>query len=390
MDVRLSEEQLLLRDGVREFLTRECPVAQVRTWTEAGQGPPDAFWKQLAELGWLALPFPEAHGGAGLGPLDLAVVLEEMGRVLLPAAYLSSVILAGGAVLRAGDEAQRARLLPALAEGRLRATLALYELGGDWSPAGVALEARAADGGYRLRGAKHFVPDADRADRLAVVGRSGAGVGLFWVDRHAPGVGVRRIATADRTRPVHAVELDDVSVSRDDVLGEPGAVDAALDDLLDHARVALAAEMTGGAAAALDLAVAFARAREQFGQPIGSFQAIQHKCADMLLQVEGARSATYYAAWCLAEDPPAAHAAACMAKAWCSDAYRRVSGECIQIHGGLGFTWEQDPHVYFKRAKASEAAFGDATWHRERLARALFDRRKTPDRRSTAPRADPR
>jgi len=376
MDVRLSDEQELLRGSVREFLERECPLARTREIAEGDLPFPADLWKAMAQLGWMGLALPEACGGAGLGPIEQAVVLEEMGRVLLPGPYFATVVLAAGAIAEGGSEEQQRRLLPSIARGERAASLALLEAGGRWDAAGVQLEARAAGSGFRLTGAKRFVPEADAAGLLLVAARTGgageAGVTLFCVDPEAPGVTRRRIAFGDLTRRVHEVRFDGVALGREAVLGGVGGAWPVLERLLDRARVALAAEMTGAASRVLEMSVSFARTREQFGRPIGSFQAIQHKCADMLLQLEGARSATWYAAWTLAEGEPDAHLAACMAKAWCSEAFARVAGDGIQIHGGLGFTWEQDPQLYYKRAKASELFLGDAPWHRQLIARALW------------------
>ena len=376
MDVRFSEEQDLLRGSVREFLERECPLARTREIAEGDLAFPADLWKGMAELGWLGLALPESHGGAGLGPVEQAIVLEEMGRVLLPGPYFPTAVLAAGALQEAGSEEQKRRLLPALARGDLVASLALLEAGGRWDAAGVRLAARAEGAGFRLAGAKRFVPEAEAADLLLVAARTGeaaeAGITLFCVEAESPGVTRRRIAFSDLTRRVHEVRFDGVRVGPEAVLGERGGGWPVIERVLDRARVALAAEMTGAASRVLEMSVAFAKAREQFGRPIGSFQAIQHRCADMLLRVEGARSATYYAAWTLAEREPDAHVAACMAKAWCSEAFARVAADGIQIHGGLGFTWEQDPQLYYKRAKASELFLGDAPWHRELIARALY------------------
>lgn len=386
MDVRLTDEQELLRESVREFVARECPLAVTRAWAEAGEPFPEALWKAMAELGWLGLPFAEAWGGAGLGAVELALVQEELGRVLCPAPFYASVVLAGGAVALAGNEDQRRRVLGGLARGELRASAALLEEGGSWDPAATALEAHPSGGGgaegdaasgHCLRGTKLFVPDAEGADAMVVSARTGGsgrdGITLFLVETARPGVSVRRIDWPDLTRPVFEVRFDEVAVGPEAVLGETGGAAPVLADLLDRARVALAAEMCGAAERVLELSVAFARTREQFGRPIGAFQAIQHRCADMWLQVEGARSAVYHAAWSLDVEEPDAHLGACMAKAYASDAFARVAGDGIQIHGGLGFTWEQEPHLYYKRAKAAQLDLGDGPWNRAEIARALLD-----------------
>jgi len=371
LDVRLSEEQELLRASAREILTRECPMALVRAMIDDSRGLPDELWKKMAELGWMGLPFSRSHDGAGLGFLDLVVLLEEMGRALVPGPFFSSVALAGAAVDLAGDESQKRALLPPLARGERRAALALVEEPERWDADGVRLEARRSAGGLRLGGAKRFVLDAPSADWLVVVTRLEGELALLAIDVRTPGVTQTPTALVDATRKAARVSFDGAAVPADGVLAR-GAESFA--PLLDRAKVALCAEMLGGAQRALELSIAYARTREQFGQPIGSFQAIQHRLADMLVAVEGARSATWYAAWAIERGEPDAHLAACMAKAYVSEAYARIAGDAIQIHGGLGFTWEQDVQLYYKRAKLCERLFGDGTANRELVARAAIDR----------------
>jgi alkylation response protein AidB-like acyl-CoA dehydrogenase len=363
MDVAFSQDQELLRGSAREVLERECPMRRVR---EA-----DLF-KLFAELGWTGLTLPDAHGGAGLGVVELGIVLEQMGRALVPAPYFSSAVLASHALELAGDAAQQQRWLPRIASGALQATVALHGEPPGWDSGALALPARAHDGGIIVSGVRRFVLDGATAELLLIpVSLEDAGMALAALPHDTPGLGVKPMEFVDATRRVAALELADVALGADAVLCAAGS--DLLDRLLDRARVALCAEMCGGAGRVLELCVDFARTREQFGRPIGSFQAIQHKCADMLVAVEAARSAAYAAAWALDAGDDDAHLMACMAKAYCSDAYRKVTDEGIQIHGGLGFTWEQDLHLYFKRARASEAAYGDATWNREEIARILVD-----------------
>ncbi len=373
MNVSFSQEQELLRSSAREVLARECPMSVVRERLDGPADRPDALWKTLAGLGWPGLSLPTQHGGAGLGPIELAVLLEEMGRVLLPGPFLSSVV-GSSTIALGGSEAQRARWLPALARGELRATLApLEDAGAD----AEGIHLRADAGGFVCSGTKLFVPDALGADLLVVPvpeGLEGA-LTLLVVAARSPGVAIRPIAFTDATRRLAELSLREVCVPADAVLGEPRRGAPVLAAILDRAKLALCAELCGGAARVLELCVDYAKTREQFGRPIGSFQAIQHRLADLYVLVESARSATYFAAWALAAGDPGAHAAACMAKAFCSDACVRVAGEGIQIHGGLGFTWEQDLHLYYKRAKASALAFGDAATNREEVARCLLDAR---------------
>ena len=309
--------------------------------------------------------------------VDLIVVLEEMGRVVLPGPFLSTAVYASTVLLEAGSEEQKARYLPGIASGELLATVALLEPNGRWDEEGIAATATTDGAGFRLDGTKLFVPDAHVAQLLIIAARepgstASDGISLYCVDRDTPGVGVNQLKSMDQTRRISEVTLDSVAIGADALLGTAGDGWRVIERLSDCAKVALCAEMCGGAQQVLDMSVEYAKVREQFGKPIGSFQAIQHKCADMMVQVESARSATYYAAWAVANGVEDASLAAAMAKAYCSDAYRTVAGEGIQIHGGIGFTWEHDMHIYFKRAKSSEVSFGDATWNREIVARNIL------------------
>jgi alkylation response protein AidB-like acyl-CoA dehydrogenase len=376
MDFGFSEEQEMLRKSARDFLTKESPMTYVRQMMDDERGFRDDQWKKMAELGWMGLILAEEHGGAGLDFVDMVVVLEEMGRVVLPGPFFSTAILGGVALSDGGSAAQKQEFLPKLASGELRATLAQLEPSGRWDADGIQLEAKPGGGGYRLSGTKLFVPDAHTSDLLIVGGRApgskGAeGLSLFLVDAKAPGVGITLLKTMDQTRKLCEVVLKDVAVPAEHVLGTPGAGWKLLDRIVDRGKVGLCAEMCGGAQKVLEMSVEYAKVREQFGRPIGSFQAIQHKCANMLVEVESSKSAAYYAAWAVANDVAEAPLAAAMAKAYCSDAYRHTAGEGIQIHGGIGFTWEHDMHIYFKRAKSSEVTFGDATWNREIVAQLI-------------------
>jgi alkylation response protein AidB-like acyl-CoA dehydrogenase len=376
MDFGFSEEQEMLRSSARDFLAKECPMTYVRQMMEDDRGFRDEQWRKMAELGWMGLVLPEEHGGAGLTFVDLIVVLEEMGRVVLPGPFFSTVVLGGVALAEGGSAAQKQELLPRLAAGELRATLAQLEPNARWDADGITLEAAPAGGGWRLSGTKLFVPDAHTADLLVVAGRAPGsrgpeGVSLFLVDAGAPGVAVTLLKTMDQTRKLCEVVLRDVAVAPERAVGSPGEGWRLLERIVDRGKVGLCAEMCGGAQKVLEMSVEYAKVREQFGRPIGSFQAIQHKCANMLVEVESSKSATYYAAWAVANDVPEAPLAAAMAKAYCSDAYRHTAGEGIQIHGGIGFTWEHDMHLYFKRAKSSEVTFGDATWNREIVAQLI-------------------
>jgi alkylation response protein AidB-like acyl-CoA dehydrogenase len=377
MDFGFSEEQEMLRQSVRGFLDAECPMTYVRQMMEDERGYSQDQWKKMVDLGWTGLIVPEQYGGAGLNMVDMVVVLEEMGKQVMPGPFFASVILGGLAIDLGGSDPQKQRYLPKLAAGEIKATLAQVEESGRWDAEGIVLPAKASGGGFSLSGTKLFVHDAHNADLLIVPARSGGagpgGVTMFIVDARAKGLSIRVLKTMDQTRKLCEVTFDGVAVGQDGVLGAVGQGWPLLDRLVDRAKVALCAEMCGGAQKVLDMSVEYAKVREQFGKPIGSFQAIQHKCANMMVQVESAKSATYYAAWAVANDVPEAHLTACMAKAYCSDAYRFVSAEGIQIHGGIGFTWEHDMHLYFKRAKGSEVTFGDATWNRELVAQVVLD-----------------
>ena len=373
MDFGFSEEQDLLRQVAADFLSNECPMSYVRQMMEDERGYADDLWKKMAELSWMGLLVPEAYGGAGLSLVDLVVVLEEMGKVVLPGPFFSTVALGGLCVQVAGSEEQKKLFLPGVASGQAKLTLAFLEESARWDESGIHLKAEKDGGGYVLNGVKLFVPDAHVSDQIICAARTTEGVTLFILARQQAGVGTRLLKTMDQTRKLCEVTLENVQVGADALLGTRGQGWELVARSVDQSKVALCAEMCGGAQQVLDMTVEYAKVREQFGRPIGSFQAIQHKCADMLVQVESAKSATYYAAWAVSNDTSDAALAAAMAKAYCSDAYRKVTSEGIQVHGGIGFTWEHDMHIYFKRAKGSEVTFGDATWNRELVAQHTLD-----------------
>ncbi|HTZ36408.1 MAG TPA: acyl-CoA dehydrogenase family protein [Stellaceae bacterium] len=377
MDIGFSEEQEMLRDTARKFLDAACTTKFVRERMATAEAVTPAFWAQLAEQGWLGIDFAEEDGGAGLGLVDLVVLMEEMGRAVMPGPYLAAVLLGGAAIREAGSAAQRAEYLPAIAEGRLRATLAAVEAAPRWDAAGIAMAARPGGGGFVLAGSKLFVPDAHLADTVVAAARTRDGstmedgVSLFLVPKDAAGLTIDPMPSIDETRKLCALRFDNVAVPQSALLGELHRGWPALARVYDRAAVALSAEMCGGAQRVLEMTVEYAKLRETFGKPIGSYQGVKHKCADMLVEVENAKSLTYYAAWAIDEKEPDAAMAVSMAKAYASDASRKVSNAGIQLHGGIGMTWEHDLHLYMKRAKASEVAFGDATWHRERVASLL-------------------
>lgn len=371
----LTEEQQLLRDTARRFLEERAGLetARVLMETEAGYDP--QTWAAIAEMGWQAMAVPEEYGGAGATAVETAVLMEEMGRCLLPAPYLSTVVLGAGLLLEAASEEQKAAFLPDIAAGESLWALALTEPGGGWDPSGVQMTARREGDGWILDGTKSYVVDGHIADHLLMVCRTAAGdrpadgITVFIVEAGAPGVSARKTLSMDQTRSLAEVRLEGVVVSDEGRVGPAGGGWAAVDRVLDRAAAALACEQVGGAQACLEMAVEYARTRHQFGRPIGSFQAIKHKCADMLVAVESAKSAAYYAARAAAgEDGEDLSVAAPLAKSYCSEAYFRCAAENIQIHGGIGFTWEHDAHLFFKRAKSSEIMFGDPAHHRARLA----------------------
>jgi alkylation response protein AidB-like acyl-CoA dehydrogenase len=377
MDFGFSEEQELLRSTARKFLENECTSQFVRTMMETESASTPEFWAKLAEQGWLGLIYPEAYGGAGLGLVDLVVLMEEMGRAVMPGPYFSTILLGGLAILNAGSEAQKKEWLPKISMGEAKVTLAWTEPNARWDAAGVTVTATEAGGRFSLSGTKLFVPDAHTADAVVVVARTAQaktaedGIGLFLVPASASGLEVKLLPTMDQTRKLCEVRLNNITVGADALLGDKTRGWAPLTRVIERATVGLCAEMCGGAQRVLDMTTQYAKIRVAFGKPIGAYQGVKHRAADMLVDVENAKSITYYAAWAVDEGVPEATLAASMAKAYVSDAYRKVSAAGIQLHGGIGFTWEHDLHLYFKRAKGSEFTFGDATYHRERVAQLI-------------------
>jgi len=374
VDFGFNEEQEMLRQSARSLLEKECPSAAVRKMMEDERGFDPALWKKMAELGWLGLVIPEEYGGGGLSYVDLVLIMEEMGRVVLPSPFIWTVMFAE-AIKRAGNDKQKASLLPKIASGELIATVAYLEPSGVWSPDGIAMTARREGAGYVLGGTKLFVNDGHIADCLLVAARTGEagnhGITLFALETKHSGIEVKRLTTMDQTRKLTEVEFTAVKVGAPDVVGEEGNGWSTLSEVIDRGKVMLAGEMMGGAQKVLEMTVDYAKVRVQFGRPIGSFQAVQHKCANMMIDVEGTKSAAYYASWAVSNDVAEAPLAAALAKAAASDAFRRVSAEGIQLHGGIGFTWDHDMHLYFKRAKSSEFTFGDANWNRELVAQGI-------------------
>jgi alkylation response protein AidB-like acyl-CoA dehydrogenase len=358
MQFGLSESQEFLRDSARKFFAGECPSSEMRRLMETDTAYDAVLWTKLTHQGYTGIIFPEAYGGVGLGKVELMLLMEEAGRALLPGPFFSTVVLAGSILDAIATPALKEKYLAPICRGEARSTAAILEAGGSWNRRDLQLSA-AND---KLTGAKLFVSDAAIADFILVVARNG----VFAVDSKAHGLKIAPMSGMDLTRKLYSLEFSDTPAE------EIGSI-ADLHRAFDIATAALAAELVGGMQRTLEITVEYAKTRKQFGKPIGMFQAVQHQCADMYLETESARSAVYYAGWALEENSPDAATAVSIAKMYASDAARTVGNRGIQIHGGMGFTWENDLHLYYRRAKASETAFGDATFHRERIASAVID-----------------
>jgi alkylation response protein AidB-like acyl-CoA dehydrogenase len=366
-----SGEQEEFREMLRRFLEENSPPSEVFRFIESPEGFDPALWKQMAqELGLQGIHIPEAYGGQGFGFLELGIVLEEMGRVLLSGPYFSSVCLAGQALLNAASEDQKSALLPGIASGETLATLAWLDESAGWDPAQVTLEYARDGDAFVLDGRKRLVLDGASADLVLVVARApgtrGAdGLTLLQVRGDSEGLTATPLDSLDGTRRLADLSFGGV---RAEVVGEEGNAAAAIARTLDQACVAIAAESAGGTRRCLDDAVAYAKERMQFARPIGSFQAIKHKCSEILLEVESADTAAAWACWAAAEHPEELPLAASLAKAFCGDAFLKAATENIQIHGGIGFTWEATPHLYYRRARANLTLLGTPAHHRQRIA----------------------
>ncbi len=369
MNFAFSDEQEELRAAVRRFLSEKSPETEVRRLMDTTEGYDAAVWSQMADqLGLQSLTIPEEFGGSGFTYVELLVVLEEMGAALLCAPFFSSVALGANALLTSGDDEAKKSYLPGIASGETIATLAITEDNGKWDFGGIECKAEKKGDGWVLDGHKMFVIDGHVANLVIVAARTPTGVSLLAVQDDAAGLTRTPLPTMDQTRKQARLEFSGTPAT---LIGTDGGAEAGLTKTLDLAAVALAAEQVGGAQRVLDASVEYAKTRIQFGRPIGSFQAIKHKCADMLLEVESAKSAAYYAAWAAAEDSDELPVVASLAKSYCSEAYFHAAAENIQIHGGIGFTWEHPAHLYFKRAKSSELFLGDPSYHRELLAQRI-------------------
>ncbi len=369
MNFAFSDDQVLLKNSVRSALEEQCKPAHVRAMMDDPRGYGEALWSEMAKLGWLGLPFGEEYGGAGLGLVELCLVLEELARAAYPGPYFSSVVLGGLGLALGGSAAQKEKWLSAVASGKARLSAALVEESLDWDPASTSATALRRGDGWTLTGVKRFVPWAHVADAVLVPARAPEGLSLFLVDPRATGVSLDPMVGIDLGSRWFEMKLGDVTVKADAMVGRSGSAGPLLEALLRRAAVCASAEMLGAARRCLDMSVEYAKVREQFGQPIGSFQAIRHRCAEMLVATENSHGAVYYAAWALAAGAEDAAVAASVSKAYVSEAARQVCGDAIQVHGGIGFTWEYDLHLYVKRAKALEPLFGDAEYHRELIMR---------------------
>jgi alkylation response protein AidB-like acyl-CoA dehydrogenase len=367
-----SAEQYLGRDSARAFLADRLPTSRLRQLLDTDTGFDRALWRGLAELGWMSVLVPESHGGLGLGFLDLALLCEESGRALLPAPLVETAVMLPIA-LEAGSAAQRDRWLPRIASGDVVATVALAGRDGFPLPAGIDILARPDGAGHVLEGEALLVPFGSAADVMLVAARvdTGDGLVLALIEPADPGVSCAPVPGLDPTMRMASLHLAGVRVDADRIVAGAGRGWPVLARTLRAASTALTLQAIGGAGRVLEMAVEYAKVRHQFGKPIGSFQAIKHKCADMMVRFETTRSGAYHAAWAIATDAPGAPTAAAMAKALCTEMFRFVSGEAIQVHGGIGFTWEHDLHFYFKRAKYLEFALGTPAQHREVVAAAL-------------------
>jgi alkylation response protein AidB-like acyl-CoA dehydrogenase len=370
-----SDDQILLKNSVRAALDEHCKPAHVRSMGEGARGYGAELWGEMAKLGWLGLPFPEEQGGAGLGLVELALVLEEMGRAAYPGPFFATVVLGGLGLMLGGSAAQKDKWLSAIASGKASATAALLEEHLDWDPVATAATAAQSGNGWTLSGLKRFVPWAHVAHVVLVPARASEGLSLFLVDPKSAGVTLTSMVGIDLGARWSEMRLDKVAVGADAIVGRPGTAGPVVEALLRRAAVMSSAEMLGAARRCLEMSVEYAKVREQFGQPIGSYQAVRHRCAEMLLEAENAHAAVYYAAWALNAGAEDAAVAASICKSYVNEAARKVCGDAIQVHGGIGFTWEYDLHLYMKRAKGLEPLYGDTEYHRELIARHVTSSR---------------
>lgn len=374
MDFDFTEDQIMLRNLAREFLTEQCPVSHVRAMMDDPQGYDPNIYRQLMQLGML--PFPEEYGGGGLGMIEQSILLEEMGRIPYPGPFFATVVLAGSTIMHSHDDNAKSRYLPDVCNGDLTMTLAFLEDSIGWGPDAVNMSISKEGGFFRLSGTKRFVPFGHTADVILVAARSGGtgadGLTIVAVPRDSGGLTITPDVMMDLTSRTSTLAFNDVRVPTENIIGMEGEAWPVLESTLRTAAVAASAEMLGASRKSLEMSVDYAKVRKQFGQFIGQFQAVKHKLAEMLEQVESAHGAAYYAAWALDADAPDADLSASVAKAALNEASRKVCGDAIQVHGGIGFTWEYDLHLYFKRAKHLEPLYGNTEFHRERVLQEVL------------------
>jgi alkylation response protein AidB-like acyl-CoA dehydrogenase len=374
LDFGFSEEQEMLRDAAKRFLADNCSTKFVRQMMADKTAHDAGFWKKLVDLGWPGLLIPEEYGGQGGTFLDMTVIAEEAGKALIPGPFFTSALLAAPILIEGGSDEQKKNVLPRMAKGEFIGTVAIAEAAGRFDADGVQLKATKSGNDYTITGEKFFVPDAHVANGIAVAVRTGGsgetGITILTLPADSKGLTITQLKTVDMTRRLCHLKFDNVKANG--TLGKEGEGWPILRRTLDIATAALSAEMVGTAQKALDLSVEYAKTRVQFGKPIGSFQAVKHKCVDMMVAVENARSLTYFACWTVDTKSPEAATAVPMAKAYASDMAKNVTSEAIQVHGGIGFTWEHDMHLYHRRALAGEANLGNAPVHRETVAKSLL------------------
>ena len=375
MDFNLSEEQEMLRTSARDFLDDKCPKSFVREMEVDEKGYTPELWQEMAGLGWMGLAFPESYGGSGMGFIDLAILLEEMGRACLPGPFFSSVVLGGFTILDAGSDTQKQKYLPDIASGRSIFTLALTETNAWYDAASIAATATPDGDNFVIEGTKLFVPDAHVADHLLCVARteqspnSEEGLTVFIVDTSSPGLSRSALKTISGDK-LFEVVFDKVKVPKENILGQPGKGWEIVQRIIERGAIAKCCDLTGGLQRVLEMTLDYAKERQQFDRPIGSFQVIQHYCADMATDVDSTRFCTYQAAWMLSEGLPCRREIA-IAKAWAGEAYERVVTLAHQIHGAIGCTIDHDLQFYTKRGKAAQLSFGDGDYHRETVAQQM-------------------
>jgi alkylation response protein AidB-like acyl-CoA dehydrogenase len=378
MDITLSKTQQNIAQEARRFLKKECPPEYVQEMFMDERGFSDDLWKKMTEMDWMALRIPEAYGGMGMEQIDMSLLLEEMGRTVVPGPFFSTVVLAGETIMAAGTDAQKKKYLGAIADGNARATLALHEPDGGSDPGFIHMPATRDGDDFIIDGTKLYVPDAHVADfivmpvRTETTGKPEDSISLFILSAQERGITISPLPTMDGTRKLSAVTCDNVRLNKESILGEIDKGWQPLFQALQRAQVGLCAEAVGGAQKAMEIATDYAKVRVQYDQPIGSFQAIKHICAQMFTEAESSRSMLYWASWAQDYgDENEAAIAASSAKSYCTDAFTKIAAKGIQVLGGTGFTMENEMHLYLKRAKANQAALGTPVYHRERVMQLL-------------------